>query len=72
MPRHKLKPDTRLRWNDPDLTVWYGGRERTADEYQELCQKEMDACARFPQLMDWRQDKTYNIKSKLYRNGKRK
>lgn len=47
--RRKPKPDTRPRWNDPNLKIYYGKREYTADEWQIMCAA-------------YKNDPTYNLK----------
>lgn len=35
--RRRIKPDTRPRWNNPNLKILYAGKWHTAEEYQKLC-----------------------------------
>lgn len=62
MAKRVLKPDTRPRWNDPDLKVLYRGKYYTAEEYQILCQHAMI----FDMSPSYKSDVTYNLKRKKY------
>jgi hypothetical protein len=67
MTRHKLPPDNRPDWRDPDIPVLIEGRWYTPDEMQRVCQdhvKEVtELMDRHPQLY-WRNDPLYNGKKK--------
>ena len=57
--RRKLKPDTRPRWNDPNLKIRFRGKEYTAEEWSKECEN-----ALYDFLPNWRDDKTYDLKRK--------
>lgn len=58
--KHRQPPDTRPRWNDPNLKVLYRGRYYSDEEYKALCERAIAT----DMTPNWKQDKTYNLKRK--------
>lgn len=57
MRRRRIIPDNRYRWNDPDLPVWFSGRWWKAEDYQKLCQREIENNRYY---LDYKNDPSYN------------
>jgi len=57
MRRRNLKPDTRYRWNDPDLPVYFLRRWWSAEEYQKACQYALENDKGY---IDYKDDPSYN------------
>src|ERR1700761_4241990 len=69
LPRYRNKPDTRYRWNDPDLPVWFLGRWWTAEEYQKACQHEIEFNKCY---IHYTKDKSYDWKKEAKERKEKK
>ncbi len=60
MRKFKSKPDTRPRWNDPNLPIYFSGKWYSADEWQKLCAHTMSLPSRAEP--HYTKDPTYNLR----------
>ena len=65
--RKRQLADTRPRWNDEDLTVRYNGRDYSAEEYRQLCER----CLPIDLSPNWRDDPSYDWKAKCKQSRSR-
>jgi len=68
--RRRLPPDTRPRWNDPDLPVYYDVRgPYPAENIRQISAQFLET----KQVPNWKKDRTYDLKNRpLKRLGRRK